>query len=650
MISSKCLLLAGLAVCATITGARAQDAASPAPAAAPAAATRYDASVFAALPAIEGPELSPDGKQLAARLAVNNKQYFGVIALDGSQQRLIPIEDIELNWWNWINNEWLALGVGQVTKVMGDDWYISRAAALNSRTQKFVTLSNRDSAQDADDLLWTATDGTARVMIASQTSIYSNEDGFWPKVEEIDVAANKRRTVLTGREGVMNWYADASGTVRMGIGTTLDGRSRRLLYRNNGREGFRIVDRAKGIHDSLAVPALFLPEPGKALAIQDDDNGFSSLYEFDLTTMQRGKQLFASPGYDIGGLVTDRSGSRYLGVALDENRSTVRWTDPAMAALQQKLNAKIKGGQPQILSFTADLSVVLVQVGDAASPGAYFIYRAADDSMTLLSLNNETLGLKRLHPVRTIRYKARDGLEIAAVLTLPTKDATNLPLIVMPHGGPGARDSEEWDWWAQFLADRGYAVVQPNYRGSTGYGTQFQAKGEGQWGLAMQDDLNDAVTELARQKLIDPKRVCMVGASYGGYAALRAAQRDGAIYRCAVSYAGVSDLERMKRYNMRFLGGDATKDWLKAQAPDFKAISPFYHPEQFSVPVLILHGRKDRVVPFAQSKEMVERLKAAGKTVEFIDQREGDHHFTRGEDRLEFLKALEAFLAKYNPA
>ncbi|MHA6720576.1 alpha/beta hydrolase family protein [Sphingomonas sp. RS6] len=646
MTFSKYLLLAGLAACATIAPAHGQTA----PANAAAAPAQYDTAVFAALPSVEGPELSPNGKMVAARIAVANKQYFALVAIDGSGQRLIPIDDVDLNWWYWVNDDWLALGVGQVLKVQGDDWYISRAAALNAATLKLLTLSNRESGQDADDLIWSASDGSARVLIASQTSIYSDRGGFWPKVEEVDLARNKRHTILDGREGVMDWYADASGVVRMGIGVTLDGRSRRLLYRNGDHDAFRVVDRARGIHDSLAVPAMFLPDRGKALAIQDDEKGFSSLYEFDLTTMQRGKQLFASPGYDIGSLVTDRSHARYLGVRVNEDRRRVRWSDPKMAALQQKLDGMIKGGQPEIVSFTDDLSVVLVQVGDATSPGGYFIYRAADDSMTMLGLNNEKIGLKRLHPVRTIRYKARDGLEIPAVLTLPAKDATNLPLIVMPHGGPAARDSEEWDWWAQFLADRGYAVVQPNYRGSTGYGTEFTAKGEGQWGLAMQDDLNDAVTELAAQKLIDPKRVCIVGASYGGYAALRAAQRDGTIYRCAVSYAGVSDLERMKRYNRRFLGGEVRKDWLKAQAPDFKAISPIYHAEDFSIPVLLLHGRKDRVVPFAQSKEMVERLKAAGKTVEFIDQREGDHHFTRGEDRLEFLNALEAFLAKYNPA
>jgi dipeptidyl aminopeptidase/acylaminoacyl peptidase len=166
----------------------------------------------------------------------------------------------------------------------------------------------------------------------------------------------------------------------------------------------------------------------------------------------------------------------------------------------------------------------------------------------------------------------------------------------------------------------------------------------------MQDDLDDAVTALTAQGIADPKRVCMVGASYGGYAAMRAAQRDGKLYRCAAAYAGVSDLNRMINHDRNFLGAGARKDWLKMQAPDLKSVSPLYRAEEFSIPVLLVHGKKDRVVPPVHSRVMAQKLKAAGKDVIWIEQPEADHHFSRSEDRLEYLKALEAFLAKHNPA
>ena len=192
-------------------------------------------------------------------------------------------------------------------------------------------------------------------------------------------------------------------------------------------------------------------------------------------------------------------------------------------------------------------------------------------------------------------------------------------------------------------------VVQPNYRGSTGYGKAFYDLGKGEWGLKMQDDLLDSITYLAKQGIADPKRVCIVGASYGGYAAMRGAQRDGAFYRCAVSYAGISDLGSMLRYDRNLLGKGVVDYW-KKQAPDFTAVSPRFHPADFGAPILIAHGVADKRVPVKQSRMLVDVLGKAAKPYEYLEQKYGDHHFSRAEDRLEFLKRLKAFLDKYNPA
>ncbi|WP_294332052.1 S9 family peptidase [uncultured Sphingomonas sp.] len=644
-----CAAAAVVAMAAVCPPVEAQEkAASSAPAS---TSAKIDTAVFAELPAVQRPELSPDGKHVAAKLAIAGAQYFAVMDLDGSNRHIIGAGDTDINWWNWVNDAWLVMGVGREVDVQGDKWRISRVFGVEAATAKLVPLNTPDTGQNGDDVLWTPHDGSTRILLSAQTSIYSDEPGFWPRVDEVDVTNGRHRRVLDGRDEVMDWYADGNGTVRMGVGTSMDGRQRRLLYRPSARDSFRVIDKAKGVNEGLLMPKLFLPDPGKALVVQDDDEGFSALWEYDLTTMQRGKKVFGVAGYDIDGPVVDGRSSTLLGVEVTEKFARTAWLDPAMAALQKKLSDRIQGARVQITSYSADRSVVLLHVGDASAPGAYFLYRAEDDSLQAFSMNNKTLGLRRLHPVKTIQYKARDGLEISAVLTLPRNGTgKNLPLILMPHGGPEARDDESWDFMVQFLADRGYAVIQPNYRGSTGLGTKFLRKGDGQWGLAMQDDLNDAVKALAEQGIADPKRVCVVGASYGGYAALRAAQRDGALFRCAVSYAGVSDLQRMVAYDSKFLGGESIKDFLKSKAQDFKSVSPLFHAQDFSIPVLIVHGKKDRRVPFTQSKVMVDALKSAGKTYEFLEQREADHFFSRADDRLTFLKAMEAFLAKYNPA
>jgi len=651
---ASALALMGSSHAAIQTAAPVAPAASETPAAAPRAATPrapLPVEAFAELPELDDPALSPDGNQIAAKVAIDGKQYFAVIKInrEGPPKLLNPGK-ADLNWWRWVNDEWVIVGIGQEVPVGGDSWYVRRAVGFHIPTGKMVQLASRNVGQIGDDVIWSARDGSTRVMLSYQTSIYSNDIGFWPQVDEIDLATGRRRTIAASKPGVLDWYADGAGIVRMGIGMSEDGRSRRVVYRDRQNGLFRTIDKTRTRDDRLTVPALFLQDNTKALVIDDDEGGYSALYELDLTTLERGKQLFASKGYDIGGIVRDPTGFGYLGVRVEEERPMVRWTEPAMMVMQATVSARIKGGQVHIASLSRDHSRALLAVGGADAPGGYFLYDRSKDTIDPLSYNNGTIRMRRMHPVRTIRYKARDGLEIAAVLTVPAGRQGKLPLIVMPHGGPFARDSESWDWWPQFLADRGYVVIQPNYRGSSGYGTPFATKGQGQWGLAMQDDLDDSIKAVADLGIADPARVCMVGASYGGYAAMRAAQRDGKRYRCAVSYAGVSDLNRMLNHTRGFLGGGARGDWLRQQAPDLKSVSPLNFPEQFSIPILLVHGDDDRVVPPVHSKAMAQKLKAAGKDVTYIAQPQGDHHFSRTEDRLEFLKALEMFLAKHNPA
>jgi dipeptidyl aminopeptidase/acylaminoacyl peptidase len=609
------------------------------------------AEEFARLPFIEGPQLSPDGTKVAARLAVKGTQRLAIIPLaDSSKTVQINQGEMDLNSWSWVNNDWLVARIGTTVPVEGDSWYLRRALGISADGKKLLMLGKQEAAQNADDILWIARDGSPHILLGMQTSAYSDRAGFWPEIRDFDVSTGKAKRVLLGRENVWDWYADSNGTVRLGIAYTDATRSTRLLYRDGKDQPFRTVDKVRGPKASLGnVPAMFLPEPGKAIAF-DDDDGFDAVYNLDLTALKTGDKLFGVPGYDVDNLITGEGGTRLIGVRYTDTRARTHWFDPALAEVQKQIDKAVGTRRAAIVSWTPDFSVLIVFVGSADNPGAYYTFRPDEGVMHPFASVNEKLGRRSFGPVSTIRYKARDGVEIQAVLTRPRGDAKNLPLIVMPHGGPFARDEESWDWWAQFLVSRGYVVLQPNYRGSSGYGTAFAEKGEGQWGLAMQDDLTDAVKWATGGGLADPKRVCIVGASYGGYAALRAAQRDRGVYRCAVSFAGVSDMSAMLRYDSRFLNSGRRKDWLRTQAPDLKSVSPINFAGDFSIPVLIMHGKLDNVVPVKQSREMVEKLKAAGKPYRYVEQPKGDHHFSEEADRVQFLKELETFLKEYNPA
>lgn len=620
-------------------------------AAAPDAPAQTPAEAFGQLPFLEGPDLSPDGTHIAVKIAIQGKQRFAIITV-GDTRKLVLINpgNSDLNSWEWVNNDWLIAKIGATAPVEGDSWYLRRTVAISADGKTMNVLGKDDAAQSADDVLWIAQDGSPHVRIALQTSIYSDTPGFWPLVRDYDVTTGKSTIVQQPVDKVMSWYADPQGTVRYGIAYDDGNRSYRLLYRDADKQAFRTVSRAKGNADALAnTPALFLPEPGKAIAY-DDGEGYTALYGLDLHGLKTGAKLFGVSGFDLDHIVTADGGTRMIGARYTDTGPRTHWFDPKLAEIQATIDKAIGARTAQIVSWSRDFSVLIVLVGGADRPGAYYLYRPADGVLHMLGMVNETLGTKAYAPVSTVTYKARDGLAISAVLTLPRgKDAKNLPLILMPHGGPFARDDESWDWWAQFLADRGYAVLQPNYRGSSGFGRDFAKKGEGQWGLAMQDDLTDAVKWATTTGLADGARVCIVGGSYGGYAAFRAAQRDTGVYCCAVSYAGVADMPAMMHYDGSFLNGGRSKDYLRRQAPDLRAVSPIYGATQFSVPILILHGKKDTVVPVKQSREMVAKLKAAGKPYVYIEQPLGDHHFSREEDRVAFLKALEGFLQEHNP-
>jgi dienelactone hydrolase len=608
---------------------------------------------FAQLPFMQSPELSPDGTRVATKLAISGTQVLAILKLQNPEKTpppLILLGDNDLISWQWVNDTWLVIRLGAVSRFEGEDFYVTRLAGVSADGKVIKPIAFKEGGQGAD-VIWVAHDGTPRILMTRQKSIYL-DDGFWPSVELVDVSTARIHPVVAGQPNVMNWFADASGAVRMGIGYNDSNRTSRLLYRPDGKGAFRTLDRADNRRDErLTVPFLMTSDKSKSITISAP-NGFNALHELDLPGLTVGKRIYGVDGYDVDYVTMTPDGSGIAGVGYTSDRSRMHWVDPALAEIQALLDRAVGDRVASIVSMSRDQKQMLVQVGDASQPGSIYFYdAAAGGSMRLFTHLNPAIKSARLGPVRTIRYKARDGMSIEAVLTLPRdSDPKNLPLILMPHGGPEARDTASYDWWAQFLADRGYAVVQPNYRGSTGYGGKFLDAGDGEWGLKMQDDLNDAVTDLAAKGTIDPKRVCIMGASYGGYAALRGAQRDGTKFRCAISYAGVSDLNGMINYDGRFLNANASRAGWRKSAPDLKAVSPVNHAADFSTPILIMHGKKDLRVPVSQSRRMVDRLKAAGKPVEYIEQPLGDHHFTRQADRVQFLEVVEAFLAKHNPS
>jgi dipeptidyl aminopeptidase/acylaminoacyl peptidase len=629
-------------------------AAAPTPAPAPAKVapaavepSALPAAAFASLPFVEDAHLSPNGKRLVGNLAIEGKQLIAIINLFDRQEKSDQIgvpEGTEVTWTRWVGDDYVLIGLSAQEMVEGERWYINRMVGVERATGKVTKLMWDLNGQNASDVLWIPRDGSHEILVAAQNSIYTGED-FWPAVYRLDVANGHKTVVVPGRTGVMSWYVDGTGYPRAGINYNDTTRTGKLLYRGERERPFREIDRADGHkRESLIDPILFLPGTDYALVEHMDDKGNDCIFEVDLTTQKDLRLVYQAPtGSEIEDTILNRDGNALAGVRTSSPVKPVVWFDPPMAELQANFDKAVPGSRVRVISFSQDLTKMLVTVDRADTPGAIYYYNVDGGRLNLVSKINEELGTRPLSPVKLVTYAARDGTQIEAVLTLPLKgEAKALPFIVMPHGGPWAQDRADYDYWAQFLASRGYVVLQPNFRGSTGYGLDFLRKGEGQLGLAMQDDVTDGVKWAIKQGIADPARTCIVGASYGGYAAMWGIAKDPDLYRCAISIAGVASLRReVNDFNNTLYEHKYTDDWQR-MTPDFPAVSPVNAIARIKTPLLLIHGKKDVTVDFSQSAMMFSRMKAAGKTVEFVPVPLADHYFTRQADRLTLLTAFAA--------
>jgi dienelactone hydrolase len=356
--------------------------------------------------------------------------------------------------------------------------------------------------------------------------------------------------------------------------------------------------------------------------------------------------------------IIDPTSRLWIGMGGGDNHAATFFSPTLQARWAGALKA-FMGYIVHLHSWTPDFNRIILSTEGKDDSGTYWIVDIAKHSAEPLGAIYPAVKPANVGPLRIVAYTAGDGLPLQGILTLPPgREPKKLPLVVMPHGGPEVRDYPHFDWWAQAFASHGYAVFQPNFRGSAGYGIAFRNAGFGQWGRKMQTDISDGVAALAKQGIVDPKRACIVGSSYGGYAALAGVTVQQGLYRCAVSVAGVSDLSQMLDYEREKTrsSNSATRYWKEfmgvtsSWGNDLDKISPADLADHADAPILLIHGKDDTVVPIEQSEKMERALKRAKKPVEFVVMTGEDHGLSREETRITMLQSAVAFVEKYNPA
>ena len=407
-----------------------------------------------------------------------------------------------------------------------------------------------------------------------------------------------------------------------------------------------------GFRDQTLTPLRFTTD-NSAVLFTGVPKGerYAALYQFTLAD-QSVKELIDIPGADVLDVVTDFEDREVIGVAGYTDKLVYRWLlpDHPAARLQEAVHRAFEGNEVVFISQSADGKRAIVFVSSDIAPGEYLLFDTETKKADMIRAARSWIDIKKMRPREPISLEARDGLTLHGYLTRPAGEGPH-PLIVLPHGGPhGVRDVWEFDPEAQLFANRGYAVLQVNFRGSGGYGIEFMESGYRQWGAKMQDDLTDATRWAIDQKIASADRICIFGASYGGYAALMGAAREPKLYRCAIGYAGVYDLPLMYKTGdipESDLGIDYLNEVLGQDEADLRLRSPTSHAESIEAPVLLIHGTKDHRAAYDQAIAMKKALEDAGKQVQWLALSREGHGAFDDATRLEVYQEILAFLDKH---
>ncbi len=496
---------------------------------------------------------------------------------------------------------------------------------------------------------WDYSPVAARQEIGTRLAGHRRDSGWVSEVFEVDVRTGKGKRLEQGTPFTDDWVIDPDGAVVARSEWNPKTEVYSILVKNGHgwREILREEHRGQRTLHGLS-------RDGSAIIVSaTNDQGLETLEMLPLDGTAR-KVLLEDSTYGVSNVSYDRFTRMPISVLLGGPEEPLRWLDPDAERRFRAVAAAFPGKSVYVYGRSENNQRVIAAVEGPSNPPVYYLVDFATHKADTVGEAYPALAGVPLGDVRVITYKARDGAEVPAYLTLPPgSTGKSLPLVLLPHGGPEARDSYTFDWLAQFLATRGYAVLQPQFRGSTGFGDAWRKAGYRQWGRVMQDDLTDGVKALIEQGVADARRVCIVGMSYGGYAALSGAAFTPELFRCAVSVNGVSDLPAMLGYENEHAGeeSDVVAYWRDHIGSAFDqqviAKSPVRAAAQVTAPVLLMHSTDDTVVPPSQSETMARALSALGKPVTLVKLAGEDHWLSQTATRVQVLVEMEKFLDQH---
>jgi dipeptidyl aminopeptidase/acylaminoacyl peptidase len=618
--------------------------------------------------------LSPTGKYLAVRLGGKDKRdMLGVVDLSSNTVRVVGnFSDADIGSYAWVNDKRLVFTATDKDLAQGDMRYAPGLYAINRDGTEFRQLAMRNGKP----FITNGAGMMARELLPWHTYLLNQpgaQDSDYIYVQDKDITGPGelnhvdllRLNTVTGRSAglidrpgdSMSWLLDAKGEPRLTV--TAEKGTTSVHYRDPLSKAWRkLTDfetyTGKG---SNFFPLAFGPD-GTLYVVAWKDSDTSAVYAYDLKANKLADQpLVKLAGYDFRGTLIMNE-HKLLGIRHLTDALGTTWIDDGMKAVQAKVDAMLPNTVNLItLPARAESPWIMVTAYADIWPRRTMLFNRETQKLSLVGESRPQIKPEQMAQQELVHYKARDGLEIPAWLTLPQGGGKNLPMVVLVHGGPFVRgNSWGWDAQAQFLASRGYAVLEPEYRGSTGFGSALFHAGWKQWGLKMQDDIADGTRWAIAQGYANAKRVCIAGASYGGYATLMGLIRDPDLYRCGVEWAGVTDIELMyngswfyssdmseswKEYGMPQLVGDQTHD-----AQQLKATSPLQQAARIKQPLLLAYGTADMRVPLPHGTKFYQAVKQTNPNVEWVQYDDEGHGWKLPRNRIDWWGKVEKFLDK----
>jgi dipeptidyl aminopeptidase/acylaminoacyl peptidase len=625
------------------------------------------AEAFGKREGIEDISLSPDGTKVAyiePAAGQGNRLYTVDLSNGGTPKAaLLAAGDPErLSNCDWVSNSRLVCSIYAVSEVAGERFSASRIIAVNADGSDLKLLSKRQGLNaerfafyggSVIDLL-PGDDGA--VLMGREyvpegktgTMIAKDEDGLG--VDRVDTTKLGSKRVVRATKTATNYISDGEGNVRimslMVQNGAYDSGRRRFLYRDAKGGDWTLLSEYDLTSDEGFYPVAVDPVENAAYGYEKL-NGRLALYKVTLADGLSKKLVYSRDDVDVDNLITLGRRKKIVGLSFATQKRQAIYFDPELSKLAKSLSKALPDvGMISFGGLSADGNKVIVGAWSDTNSGQYYLFdKGAGSVSPLLAARPELEGYK-LATVKPVTVKAADGTDVPAYLTLPPgSSGKGLPAIVMPHGGPSSRDEWGFDWLAQFYANRGFAVLQPNYRGSSGYGDAwYQINGFQSWKTAI-GDVNDSGRWLVSQGIADPAKLAIVGWSYGGYAALQSAVLDPNLFKAIVAIAPVTDLAKLKDESLGYTNARVVRDFI-GSGPHIAEGSPARNAESFKAPVAMFHGDLDLNVGIYQSRYMQDQLKAAGKAVDLTVYPKLDHQLDDSAVRADMLAKSDAFLRK----